>query len=148
MQNVIVMVIVMVAGAGLGWQAYRFLRPKPGGEACGGNWCDVGEGKKAERSGAGAERNGAGEVAGAGRGGGIANQPRPMIGGLRIMAHGAVGHLALGEGLAANSAAELAPLRAWMQPSLPLFMMHNSDPNHPLPDSILSPTNAGFCHIV
>jgi len=40
MQQVIVILIVTACGLWLIVQGWRFLRPKPGGKACGGGCCD------------------------------------------------------------------------------------------------------------
>ena len=40
MQTLIVILVVAACAMWLGWQGYRFLRPKPGGKMCGGNCCD------------------------------------------------------------------------------------------------------------
>jgi hypothetical protein len=40
MQQVIVILVVMASGAWLSLQAYRFVRPRPGGKACAGGCCD------------------------------------------------------------------------------------------------------------
>ena len=40
MQQIIVILVVAACGLWLGWQGYRYFKPKPGGKLCGGNCCD------------------------------------------------------------------------------------------------------------
>jgi hypothetical protein len=49
MQQLIVILIVAGSAAWLGWQAFRYFRPKAGGRACAGGCCD-GEEKPAVRT--------------------------------------------------------------------------------------------------
>jgi hypothetical protein len=44
-QQIIVILILLACGTYLAFQAYRYLRPKPGGKACGGGCCDGEEAK-------------------------------------------------------------------------------------------------------
>jgi hypothetical protein len=53
MQQIVAILIVAACGAWLSFQAYRFLRPKPGGKACAGGCCDGHEQKKAPATAAG-----------------------------------------------------------------------------------------------
>ena len=50
-QQTIVILIVAACGVWLGWQAFRYLRPKAGGKMCAGGCCD-GEEKKSAVAGA------------------------------------------------------------------------------------------------
>jgi hypothetical protein len=39
-QEALVIVIVTACAGWLGWQGFRYLKPKPGGKACAGGCCD------------------------------------------------------------------------------------------------------------
>ena len=55
-QQAIVILLVAACGVWLGWQAYRYMRPKAGGKMCAGGCCDGGEKKPAVAGNAGASR--------------------------------------------------------------------------------------------